>query len=315
MDKARTDLGTELQRYYYHPDHLGSASWITNRNGQSVQHMQYLPYGETKLDQRIGSYHERFTFSGKEKDSETGYHYFGARYYNSDLSLWLSVDPMSDKYPSLSPYNYCAWNPMKIVDPNGEEIVLPSNKRYAQKIVKDLNTIYRAIYKTSSSTFALEEVKDSKGKIYNRLSANDDFNWQIDKYSKAMKESIDDPVKVKIKFVRNRYPDEIALSRGRKVNSFIDDLGGGYIKGNNIFISEDLTEYSTENMTKGKFAKRPCIGGIVMHEILYHLHSVGVRDAKENPINGAAPMQQYYMLKRSKPHGPGNQHVFPSKRK
>ncbi|MCR4811540.1 MAG: RHS repeat-associated core domain-containing protein [Bacteroidales bacterium] len=60
--------------------------------------------------------------SGKEKDAEIGYYYFGARYYNSDLSLWLSVDPMSDKYPSLSPYNYCAWNPMKIVDPNGNEI-------------------------------------------------------------------------------------------------------------------------------------------------------------------------------------------------
>ena len=58
--------------------------------------------------------------SGKEKDAETGYHYFGARYYNSDLSLWLSVDPMADKYPSLSPYNYCAWNPMKIVDPDGK---------------------------------------------------------------------------------------------------------------------------------------------------------------------------------------------------
>ena len=57
--------------------------------------------------------------TGKEKDSETGYYYFGARYYNADLSLWLSVDPMSDKYPSLSPYNYCAWNPMKIVDPDG----------------------------------------------------------------------------------------------------------------------------------------------------------------------------------------------------
>lgn len=59
--------------------------------------------------------------SGKEKDSETGYHYFGARYYNSDLSLWLSVDPMADKYPSLSPYNYCAWNPVKLVDPDGKE--------------------------------------------------------------------------------------------------------------------------------------------------------------------------------------------------
>ena len=62
--------------------------------------------------------------TGKEKDSETGYYYFGARYYNSELSLWLSVDPMSDKYPSLSPYNYCAWNPLKLVDPDGCKICL-----------------------------------------------------------------------------------------------------------------------------------------------------------------------------------------------
>ena len=63
-----------------------------------------------------------YTFSAKEKDSETGLSYFGSRYYSSDLSIWLSVDPMSDKYPSLSPYVYCANNPIKLVDPNGEEI-------------------------------------------------------------------------------------------------------------------------------------------------------------------------------------------------
>ena len=62
------------------------------------------------------------TFSAKEKDLETGLSYFGSRYYSSDLSIWLSVDPMSDKYPSLSPYAYCANNPIKLVDPNGEEI-------------------------------------------------------------------------------------------------------------------------------------------------------------------------------------------------
>ena len=63
-----------------------------------------------------------FTFSAKEKDSETGLSYFGSRYYSADLSIWLSVDPMSDKYASLSPYVYCANNPVKLVDPNGEEV-------------------------------------------------------------------------------------------------------------------------------------------------------------------------------------------------
>ncbi|MCR4878697.1 MAG: hypothetical protein K5901_05225 [Bacteroidales bacterium] len=65
-----------------------------------------------------------YTFSAKEKDPETGYSYFGSRYYNSDLSVWLSVDPMAAKYPSLSPYTYCADNPVKSVDPNGEDYVV-----------------------------------------------------------------------------------------------------------------------------------------------------------------------------------------------
>ena len=71
-----------------------------------------------------------YTFSAKEKDSETGLSYFGSRYYSSDLSVWLSVDPMSDKYPSLSPYTYCADNPVKLVDPNGEEIYVGDDYYY-----------------------------------------------------------------------------------------------------------------------------------------------------------------------------------------
>ena len=65
------------------------------------------------------------SFTGKERDSETGLCYFGARYYDSDiLTGWLSVDPMADKYPGLSPYAYCANNPIRLVDPDGEEIHL-----------------------------------------------------------------------------------------------------------------------------------------------------------------------------------------------
>ncbi len=53
--------------------------------------------GESFLNQTSTSWQTPYTFSGKEKDSETGYSYFGARYYDSDLSVWLSVDPLADK--------------------------------------------------------------------------------------------------------------------------------------------------------------------------------------------------------------------------
>ena len=70
-------------------------------------------------------YNQKYPYSstGKERDSETGFSYFGARYYDSDLMTgWLSVDPMADKYPGVSPYTYCAWNPIKLVDPDGRMI-------------------------------------------------------------------------------------------------------------------------------------------------------------------------------------------------
>ncbi len=116
--------GQEREVYFYHSDHLGSASWITDSGGQAIQHLQYLPYGEPYINQRTSGYNERYTFTGKEKDEETGYGYFGARYMDHELmTMWLSVDPMADKYPSISPYAYCAWNPVKLVDPDGREVI------------------------------------------------------------------------------------------------------------------------------------------------------------------------------------------------
>ena len=98
-----------------------------------------------------------FTFTGKEKDCETGYYAFGARYYDCDLSgLFLSVDPMADRYPSLSPYAYCAWNPVKLVDPDGMTWETDEDKEKAETIKKE----------TTNKISDLEEYKISlEGKI------------------------------------------------------------------------------------------------------------------------------------------------------
>ena len=133
--------GQEKEVYFYHSDHLGSASWITDYRGMAVQHIQYLPYGEQYINQRAAgtTYSERFRFTGKERDEETGYGYFGARYMDHELmTMWLSVDPMADKYPSISPYAYCAWNPVKLVDPDGREVYITGDA--ADKATKQLSS-------------------------------------------------------------------------------------------------------------------------------------------------------------------------------
>ncbi len=76
------------------------------------------------FNQRQSSWGAVYQFTGKERDSESGYSYFGARYYDSDLSIWLSVDPMSDLYPSTSGYMYVLANPIIYKDQKGTHNVL-----------------------------------------------------------------------------------------------------------------------------------------------------------------------------------------------
>ena len=155
----RDNVQHESDCYWYHPDHLGSSSWITDSAGAAVQHLHYLPWGEDFVNQRTSSFSSMYTFSAKEKDAETGYSYFGARYYSSDLSVWLSVDPMAAKYPSLSPYTYCADNPVRCVDPNGEEWFINEDGYIKVGENKDDHNVY--FVKGKKNEFG-EHQKDSK---------------------------------------------------------------------------------------------------------------------------------------------------------
>ena len=124
IDKNTKVNSKEGEVYFYHGDHLGSAYWITDYTGAPIQYIHYAPYGELIDNQVSYGYDERYKFTGKERDKESGYDYFGARYYFSSFSHWLTVDPLADKYPGISPYAYCVWNPIKYVDPDGRDAVL-----------------------------------------------------------------------------------------------------------------------------------------------------------------------------------------------
>ncbi|MFA5832139.1 MAG: RHS repeat-associated core domain-containing protein [Bacteroidota bacterium] len=112
-----------LTRYYYLKDQLGNIRMTVNSSGTPVSWDDYYPFGVT-MDQRSGSgsADTRYKYTTKERDIETGYDYFGARYYDSRIGKWMSVDPLLEKYPELSPYNYAANNPISLYDPDGKGI-------------------------------------------------------------------------------------------------------------------------------------------------------------------------------------------------
>ncbi|OIO74479.1 MAG: hypothetical protein AUJ85_05465 [Elusimicrobia bacterium CG1_02_37_114] len=109
-----------------------------------------------------------YTFSGKEKVSETGYSYFGARYYDSDLSVWLSVDPMSDDYPYQSSFCYAGWNPIMIIDPNGmwEDDITVNSEGIVTKVVETDKP--NRFYDEDGTQFFLNDAKNADKDIANK---------------------------------------------------------------------------------------------------------------------------------------------------
>ncbi len=109
------------ETYYFHSDHLGSTSYITDKDGNITQYDAYLPYGELLVDEHSSSEEMPYKFNGKELDEETGLYYYGARYMQPVASIWYGVDPLTEKYPNMGAYVYCAGNPIRFSDPNGQD--------------------------------------------------------------------------------------------------------------------------------------------------------------------------------------------------
>lgn len=109
----------EKMQFYYHPDHLGSSSYITNLDGEVVQHIEYVPFGEVFVEERNNIWNTPYLFNAKEFDEETGLYYYGARYYDPRLSLWISIDKRQEDYPNISTYCYSKDAPSVFIDSDG----------------------------------------------------------------------------------------------------------------------------------------------------------------------------------------------------
>ena len=198
--------------WYFHKDHLGSSTLITDGTGSISQQVEYLPYGEVFLERQHNSdpsqplYATPYKFNGKELDEETGLYYYGARYMNPRLSIWYATDPMQEKYPNISSYAYCAGNPVIVLDPEGKEPVynikgdyLGSTKEgftgdvliYTGNNRINLKKLSRNILENQVPIFTLDEAREfnlignkAKQKIWNNIASHfEGLNVYDEKFS------------------------------------------------------------------------------------------------------------------------------------
>jgi len=118
--------------YYMKRDHLGSTRVLCHASGTTLvadQTTGYYPFGLAHGHGNLNL--NRYLFSGKELQDQSlggkllGLYDFGSRFYDPTLGRWFNVDP---KLEFVSPYGYCANNPVLYIDPNGEDIVLTISK-------------------------------------------------------------------------------------------------------------------------------------------------------------------------------------------
>ena len=152
--------------------------------------------------------------TGKERDEETGYGYFGARYMDHELmTMWLSVDPLADKYPSISPYAYCAWNPVKLQDSDGREIDLSAlydNNGNRKEGCESFCKVFEFFAKTSiGQTYLAKYAK--KGQII----AGHEYNKDGDYHKKGIDLSIEYGSTQYKPDYRTGYTDANTIKNGR----------------------------------------------------------------------------------------------------
>ena len=71
---------------------MGSSSYITDREGRITQHTEYIAFGEVLFEEHSTSTTMPYLFNGKELDSETGLYYYGARYYDPKVSIFVNIE-------------------------------------------------------------------------------------------------------------------------------------------------------------------------------------------------------------------------------
>src|SRR5690554_3339464 len=162
--------------WWYHSDHLGSSTYLTDNFGRPSHYYETLPFGEMIVEHNQstyngGQYENAYKFNGKELDDATQMYYYGARYYNPRISIFISVDPLAEQ--TMEPYLYTGNNPIMFTDPtgmskqddfvfneNGDFVRIDKNDKPDKIVIEDSQTGARENYWFADPNEDPQQIRD-----------------------------------------------------------------------------------------------------------------------------------------------------------
>ena len=188
----------------------------------------YYPFGMTLLGRSYNAHTSRHGFTGHEKESDLSEGIYTTEYrlYDARVGRWLSVDPLFEKYVGMSPYNYCMLNPVMLVDPDGEDVVICDGEEHF-------------LYEPQTSNL----YDGNNVVIKNSVAVLNDM-YSTKSGSKVLNALISSPTEYKIKSTGDAYSKGYAVSKGNEV-----DFGGIFEL--NTFSHELFHQYQRENNQGG----------------------------------------------------------------
>jgi RHS repeat-associated protein len=263
--------------FYYHTNHLGSTAYVTDNNAIITQGFLYAPFGEitTEYNANFGNnVLPKYAFNAKELDEETGMYYYEARYYKPPV--FTSRDAMFEKYFWMTPYAYCANNPVKYVDPSGDSLTMTKEAWQVQL------QAFKSVFDNKLEIIPFSYDEKTGKVIYTEKETEYTYSEEqkiIIEHYKSL--CCDENYNVNVQVVDNDYKINETTLKERFATGLINNYGNGA----NVYISRNPL-YKLDGILRECPQREDNQSISILHEVGGHAyyHSQNIHGEKNNSL-------------------------------